>query len=58
MLPTEKIWERCQTYSIVGSNEGVVDSNNLDVLQLNSVAEDDSSNTTEAVDTDLDNHFD
>jgi hypothetical protein len=47
-----------ETHSVVGLNEGVVDSNDLDVAVLDGVAEDDTSNTTEAVDADLDDHFD
>lgn len=45
------------TYSIVGLDEGIVDGNDLDVVVLDRVAEDDTANTTEAVDTDLDDHF-
>jgi len=41
----------------VGLDERVVDSNDLDIVVLDSVAEDDSSNTTEAVDSDLDDHI-
>lgn len=42
----------------MGLNEGVVDSNNLDVGVLDSVAEDDTANATETVDADLDgSHF-
>ena len=40
-------------HSIAGLNEGVVDGNDLDLGVLNSVAEDDTSNSTEAVDADL-----
>lgn len=40
-------------------NERVVDSNNLDVGVLDGVAEDDTADTTETVDADLDgSHFD
>lgn len=35
-------------------NEGVVDSDDLDVGVLDSVAEDDTTDATEAVDADLD----
>lgn len=39
-------------------NEGVVDSNNLDLGVLDGVAEDDTADTTETVDADLDgSHF-
>lgn len=41
-------------HSIGGLDEGVVDGDDLDVGVLNSVAEDDTSNSTEAVDADLD----
>lgn len=50
-------WEK--TYSVVRLNEGVVDGDDLDVLELGGVAEDDSANATESVDADLDgSHFD
>lgn len=39
-------------------NEGVVDSDDLNVGVLDGVAEDDTSNAAEAVDADLDNHCD
>jgi hypothetical protein len=35
-------------------NEGVVDGDNVDVIVLNGIAEDDATDTTEAVDADLD----
>ena len=35
-------------------NEGVVDSDNVDVVVLNRIAEDDTADTTETVDTNLD----
>jgi hypothetical protein len=39
-------------------NEGVVDSNNLDLGVLDGVAEDDAADTTETVDANLDgSHF-
>jgi len=37
----------------VNLNEGVVDSDNVDVVVLNGISEDDTANTTETVDTDL-----
>jgi hypothetical protein len=46
------------TYGVVRLNEGVVDSNNLDVGVLDGIAEDDTADTTETVDADLDgSHF-
>jgi hypothetical protein len=46
------------TYGVVRLNERVVDSNNLDVGVLDGVAEDDTADTTETVDADLDgSHF-
>lgn len=50
---------RCEvTYSVVRLNEGVVDGNNLDVGVLDSVAEDDTADTTETVDANLDGSHD
>jgi len=43
---------------ILGLNERVVDSNDLDFRVLDSVAEDDTANAAETVDTDLSNHVD
>lgn len=34
-------------------DEGIVDGNDLEVITLSGVAEDDTANTTETVDTDL-----
>lgn len=48
---------RTVTYSVGGLNEGVVDSNDLDIGVLDSVAEDDTTDTAKSVDADLD-HFD
>jgi hypothetical protein len=45
------------TYSVVGLNEGVVDGNDLNVRVLHSVTEDDTANTAESVDANLDNHL-
>lgn len=42
------------TYSIGGLNEGVVDSNDLDVGVLDGVAEDNTTDTAKSVDADLD----
>lgn len=42
----------------MGLNEGVVDGDNLDIGVLDSVAEDDTADTTETVDANLDgSHF-
>lgn len=50
---------RGSTYGVVRLNERIVDSNNLDVGVLDGVAEDDTADTTETVDADLDgSHFD
>jgi len=38
----------------VDLNEGVVDGDNVDVVVLNRIAEDDTADTTETVDTNLD----
>jgi hypothetical protein len=35
-------------------NEWIVDSNDIDILVLNGITEDDTTNTTEAIDSDLD----
>lgn len=45
------------TYSVGRLNERVVDSNDLDIGVLDSVAEDDTADTTKSVDADLD-HLD
>lgn len=42
------------TYSVLGLNEGVVDGDNLNVLVLDGVAEDDTTDAAETVDADLD----
>jgi len=39
--------------SVLGLNEGVVDSNNVDVVVLDGIAEDNATNATEAVNTNL-----
>lgn len=41
----------------MGLNEGIVDGNDLDIGVLDSVAEDDTTNTAESVDANLDNHL-
>jgi len=40
-------------YSVLGLNEGIVDGDDLDILMLEGVAEDDTSNAAEAIDADL-----
>lgn len=45
------------TYSVGRLNEGVVDSNDLDIGVLDSIAEDNTTDTAKSVDADLD-HFD
>lgn len=40
-------------YGVGGLNEGVVDGDNIDVVELDGIAEDNASNATEAVDSDL-----
>ena len=42
------------TYSVLGVNEGIVDGHNVNIVVLNSIAEDDTTDTTKAVDSDLD----
>ena len=39
-------------------NEGVVDGDNVDVVVLNGIAEDDTADTTETVDANLDGSHD
>lgn len=46
-----------KTYSVLGLNEGIVHSDDLDIVVLDSIAEDNAANTTETVDADLDSHF-
>lgn len=41
------------SYGVGGLNEGVVDGDNIDVVKLDGIAEDNASNATEAVDSDL-----
>jgi hypothetical protein len=41
------------TYSVLWLNEWVVDSDDVNVLVLNGVTEDNATDTTEAVDSDL-----
>lgn len=42
------------THSVGGLNEGIVDGNDLELGLLESVAEQDTTNSAEAVDSDLD----
>ena len=37
----------------MGFNEGIVDGDDVDVIVLNSIAEDDTTNTAESVDANL-----
>jgi hypothetical protein len=59
-MPSENLHgeSATSTYSVLGLNEGVVDSNDLDIRVLNGIAEDDTTDTAETVDADLDrSHF-
>lgn len=42
-----------ETHGVVGFNERIVDSDDVDVVVLNSIAEDDTTNTAESVDANL-----
>ena len=42
-----------ETYGIGWVNERIVDGNDIDLVVLNRIAEDDTTNTTETVDSDL-----
>lgn len=56
----DHVHEACieRTHSILGVDKRVVDGNDLDLGVLGGVAEDDTSNTAEAVDANLDGcHF-
>jgi hypothetical protein len=46
------------TYSVLGLDEGIVDSNDLNLGVLDGIAENNAADTTETVDADLDNHCD
>jgi len=37
----------------VGFNEGIVDSDDVDIIMLDGISEDDTTNTTEAIDSNL-----
>ena len=39
-------------------DEGIIDSDDLDIIMLDGVAEDDAADTPKAVDTYFGNHFD
>jgi hypothetical protein len=41
------------TYSVCRVNERIIDSYDVDVIVLNGISEDDTANTTEAVDANL-----
>jgi len=47
---------RGATYSVLGLDERVVDSNDLDIGVLDGVAEDDTADTAKAIDANLDSH--
>ncbi len=44
------------TYSVVGLDEGIVHSDDLDIVVLDGIAEDNAADTTKTVDADLDSH--
>lgn len=46
------------TYSVLGLNEGIVDSDNVNIVVLDGIAQDNAADTTETVDADLDTHVD
>jgi hypothetical protein len=41
------------TYSVVWLNEWIVNSDDVDIVVLDGIAEDNATNTTEAIDSDL-----
>jgi hypothetical protein len=45
------------THSILGLDERVIDSDDLDIAVLDGVAEDDTANSAEAIDANLDSHY-
>jgi hypothetical protein len=45
---------RVLTYSICWVDEGIVNGNDVNLVMLNSISEDNTSNTTKAVDSNLD----
>jgi hypothetical protein len=47
-----------QTYSIVGFNERIVDSDDFNVIVLDGISEDDTTNTAETIDANLDGSHD
>lgn len=47
-----------ETYGVAGLNEGVVDGHDLNIVELDGVAEDDTTNAAESVDANLGDHFD
>jgi hypothetical protein len=44
------------TYGVLGFNERVIDGDNLNVIMLDSIPIDDTSNSAKAVDSNLDRH--
>lgn len=48
---------RASTYGVGRVDERVVHSNNLNIVVLNCIAEHDTTDATEAVDSNLDGHF-
>jgi len=53
ILQSSSSSSRGAPYSVLRLDEGVVDGDDLDAVVLNGIAKDNTSNTTEAVDTDL-----
>jgi hypothetical protein len=47
-----------QTYSVVGFNERIVDSDDFDVIVLDGISEDDTTNAAETIDANLDGSHD
>ena len=41
------------TYRIVGFNERIIDGDNVDIVMLNGISEDNTTDTPETVDSDL-----
>ena len=47
-------FRRSGTYCVVRLNEWIIDSDNVNIIVLDGVSEDDTANSAETVDTDLD----
>jgi glycosyltransferase involved in cell wall biosynthesis len=47
-----------QTYSVVGFNERIVDSDDFDVIVLDGISEDNTTNAAETIDANLDGSHD